>query len=176
MDEQAYIDYNTKRNPWKFVVSVDKRKPVPYGIRKINGMALELTSLKKAVESLQNALRVTGSGELEKFDKAQKDVLKAGVIQNFEFTYELCWKLMRRWLKENLSPSATDGVTRRELFRMAAEQRLIDDVEQWMRYHDARNQSSHTYLPEIADKVYRTAFDFFDDARNLLQAMEERND
>lgn len=83
---------------------------------------------------------------------------------------------MRRWLKENLSPAVTDGITRRELFRMATEQRLIEDVEQWMRYHDARNLSSHTYLPEIADQVYRYAFDFHDDAHRFLKAIEERND
>jgi nucleotidyltransferase substrate binding protein (TIGR01987 family) len=139
-------------------------------------MALELTSLRKALQSLQNALRVASPDELEKFEKEQAEVLKAGVIQNFEFSYELCWKFMRRWLKENLSPAVTDGITRRELFRMAAEQRLIDDVEQWMRYHDARNLSSHTYLPEVADEVYRSAFDFHEAARKLLRAMEERND
>jgi len=104
-------------------------------------MALELTSLRKALQSLQNALQVASPDELEKFEKEQAEVLKAGVIQNFEFSYELCWKFMRRWLKENLSPAITDGITRRELFRMAAEQRLIEDVEQWMRYHDARNLS-----------------------------------
>ncbi len=139
-------------------------------------MALELTSLRKALQSLQNALQVASPDELEKFEKKQIEVLKAGVIQNFEFSYEICWKFMRRWLKENLSPAITDGITRRELFRMAAEQRLIGDVEQWMRYHDARNLSSHTYLPEVADEVYRSAFDFHEAARKLLQAMEERND
>ncbi len=139
-------------------------------------MALELTSLRKALQSLQNALQVASPDELEKFEKEQAEVLKAGVIQNFEFSYELCWKFMRRWLKENLSPAITDGITRRELFRMAAEQRLIEDVEQWMRYHDARKLSSHTYLPEIADDVYRSAFAFHESARKLLQAMEERND
>ena len=61
-------------------------------------------------------------------------------------------------------------------FRMTAEQRLIEDVEQWMRYHDARNLSSHTYLPEIADDVYRSAFAFHESARKFLEAMEERND
>jgi len=61
-------------------------------------------------------------------------------------------------------------------FRMTAEQRLIEDVEQWMRYHDARNLSSHTYLPEIADDVYRSAFAFHEAARKFLEALEERND
>jgi nucleotidyltransferase substrate binding protein (TIGR01987 family) len=139
-------------------------------------MALELTSLRKAMQSMQNALQVASPDELEKFEKEQAEVLKAGVIQNFEFSYEICWKFMRRWLKENLSPAVTDGITRRELFRMAAEQRLIEDVEQWMRYHDARNLSSHTYLPEIADDVYRSAFAFHDAARKFLEALEERND
>lgn len=106
----------------------------------------------------------------------QQEVIKAGVIQNFEFTYELCWKFMKRWLETNLSPMIADGVTRRELFRLAAESRLIEDVQQWMRYHDARNQTAHIYDPQIAQDVYGTARGFAKDARKLLQALEARND
>ena len=67
-------------------------------------------------------------------------------------------------------------MTRRELFRLAAENRLIDDVEQWMRYHEARNLTSQIYQPEIAQRVYNIAHDFARDAARLLAAFEARND
>lgn len=76
----------------------------------------------------------------------------------------------------NISPMAADGVTRRELFRQAAENHLIGDVDQWMRHHDARNQTSHTYQSEIAESVYAATHDFARDAARLLKALEARND
>ena len=106
----------------------------------------------------------------------QKDAIRAGVIQNFEFTYELCWKFMKRWFEVNLGSSYVEGIARRQLFRLAAENKLIDDVNQWMEYHDARNETSHTYDEDTAEDVFETARQFSADAENLLKALEARND
>jgi nucleotidyltransferase substrate binding protein (TIGR01987 family) len=139
-------------------------------------MPLELSSLKKAVSALADVLaKSDDAGFMGSLDDVARNAIKAGVIQHFEFTYELCWKFIKRWLEMNVSPAAADGVTRRELFRLGAENRLIDDVEQWMRYQEARNLTSHTYEPEIAERVYNTAHDFARDAARLLAAIEERN-
>lgn len=140
-------------------------------------MALDLSSLKKAVSALSSVLARSDDADfMSRLDDVAASAIKAGVIQHFEFTYELCWKFIKRWLETNISPAIADGVTRRELFRLAAENRLIDDVEQWMRYHAARNLTSHTYEPEIAERVYNTAHDFAPDAARLLAALEARND
>jgi nucleotidyltransferase substrate binding protein (TIGR01987 family) len=140
-------------------------------------MPLELNSLKSAVTALDEVVATSSDGSfMIGLDRVARNAIKSGVIQHFEFTYELCWKFMKRWLEVNISATAADGVTRRELFRLAAEQRLITDVEQWMRYHDARNLTSHTYEPTIAEEVYQTAHGFAVDARLLLDALESRND
>jgi nucleotidyltransferase substrate binding protein (TIGR01987 family) len=135
-------------------------------------MPLELSSLKKAVDSLDRALVVTGGPA----EAAQKEVLRAGVIQNFEFTYELCWKFMKRWLEVNNGGPAVDGATRKELFRLAAESRLITGVENWFKYHAARNETAHTYDPAKAAEIYALAGPFAVDARRLLETLEKRND
>jgi nucleotidyltransferase substrate binding protein (TIGR01987 family) len=140
-------------------------------------MALDLSSLKKAVSALAAALARSDDAQLmDKLDHVTRNTIQAGVIQHFEFTYELCWKFIKRWLEVNVTATAADGVTRRELFRMGAENRLIDDVDQWMQYHEARNLTSHTYQPEIAEKVYGTCHEFARDAARLLAALEKRND
>ena len=139
-------------------------------------MSLDLSSLQKAVSSLDRALSVAAPERLQAMPADQQEVMKAGVVQNFEFTYELCWKFMKRWLETNLSPMIADGVTRRELFRLAAENRLIEDVDQWMGYHDARNKTAHIYDLQIAQEVYETARGFVKDAEKFLRALEDRND
>jgi nucleotidyltransferase substrate binding protein (TIGR01987 family) len=140
-------------------------------------MPLELGSLKKAVAALSAVLTKSNDAEfMRALDDVARNAIKSGAIQHFEFTYELCWKFIKRWLEVNISPTSADGVARRELFRLAAENRLIEDVDQWMGYHDARNQTSHTYEPEIAERVYAAAHDFARDAQRLLEALQTRND
>lgn len=140
-------------------------------------MMLDLSSLKKATSSLKRALKVANNREkMNLLEEEEKEVIKAGVIQNFEFTYELCWKFMKRWLEENLGGTYVEGVSRRELFRLAAESRLISDVDQWMEYHDARNETSHTYDADKADEIFQVANTFITDAMNLFAVLEKRND
>ena len=88
-------------------------------------MPLELDSLKKAVGALHAVLAKSSDAEIMRgLDEITRNAIKSGAIQHFEFTYELCWKFIKRWLEVNISPTAADGVTRRELFRLAAENRL----------------------------------------------------
>ena len=56
---------------------------------------LDLTSLRKVVKSFETSLNV-----FENFagSKNEIEVIKAGVIQNFKFCYELSWKFIKRWL------------------------------------------------------------------------------
>ena len=140
-------------------------------------MALELDSLKNAVSALHAVVAKSDDAAFMRgLDDVARNAIKSGVIQHFEFTYELCWKFIKRWLETNISATAADGVTRRELFRMAAENRLIDDVDQWMLHHHARNETAHTYEASVAERVYRAAHLFVHDARRLLEALEARND
>ncbi|MCC6158190.1 MAG: nucleotidyltransferase substrate binding protein [Deltaproteobacteria bacterium] len=140
-------------------------------------MPLELENLKNAVEALGKVIAKSEDGVfMSGLDDVARNAVKSGVIQHFEFTYELCWKFIKRWLETNIAHAVADGVTRRELFRMAAENRLIDDVERWMRHHDARNRTSHTYDPNTAENVWLAARDFAGDARGLLAALTARND
>ncbi len=139
-------------------------------------MALDLTSLQKAVSSLERAIKVAEVMIKGVVDTDQEEVIRAGVIQNFEFTYELCWKFMKRWLELNVGGATLDGATRKELFRMAAESQLISDVDDWMEYHEARNETSHTYDNDKADDVYKISLKFSDDAKQLLAILEKKND
>jgi nucleotidyltransferase substrate binding protein (TIGR01987 family) len=141
-------------------------------------MKLDLTSLRKAIESLERTISVTNSKTVwDGLSDETKEGIKAGVIQNFEVAYEFCWKYMQRWLKDNAPAEQTENPrSRKELFRIAARFGLIKDPLPWFSYGDARNLTSHTYNENTAESVYETALVFVKDARSLLKKLEESNE
>ena len=140
-------------------------------------MPLELDSLRNSIRTLTDLLAVSENDvRMGQLSDVERNGIRSGVIQNFEVAYELSWKLMARWLNTYVSPGVADGVTRRQLFRLAAENRLIPDVDLWMEHHEARNATTHIYDEEKAVQVYRATREFAHDAQRLLTALEERND
>ena len=123
---------------------------------------------------MERSLRVADEQSTGEADLVE--TLRAGVVQNFEVAYEQTWKMMKRWLEMNASPVEVDGVTRRQLFRLCHENRLIDDVDAWMAFHKSRNETSHTYNAETADDVFSVAGDFLPSAQDVFSRIAERND
>ena len=140
-------------------------------------MKLDLTALQRASASLSEAVtNACDTSFMNTINESQQKLIIAGVIQNFEFTYELSWKFIKRWLSENVGSTYVDGVSRRELFRLAAEHQLIDDVDEWMFYHTARNQTSHSYDEQTALEIFDAAKPFAHLAIQLLAKLKARND
>ncbi|MGL4595072.1 MAG: HI0074 family nucleotidyltransferase substrate-binding subunit [Thermoguttaceae bacterium] len=138
-------------------------------------MSLELSNFEKAIVSFEKSLsdhRLAETTNLDQF----LETLRAGVIQNFEFTYEQSWKLMMRWLEENRGDGLTFGITKKQLYRYAAENGLIDNFNAWVVFHEARNKTSHLYSGEIAEDVYQKAVDFLPHAKSLLKQLKEHNE
>lgn len=166
------------RGSWTaYEVPVPKRLAACYAPSYTVVMKPALDALAKAIAFLDSTLR-TQESMASRFpdDVELQNALRAGVVQNFEFTYELCWKFMKRWLENNVGSVVVDGVSRRELFRLAAESRLIDDVPLWMSFHTARNQTSHTYEMDIAREVASMAPALLAASKDLIFALAARND
>ena len=141
-------------------------------------MGLDLSSFENAQLQLEN---VAERARDEVFMAAQDDItrnaIRSGVIQHFEIVYELCWKFMQRWIRENRTPEEADHArTRKDLFRLAARCGLIADPLPWFAYAEVRNLSVHTYNQKEADTVYSLVESFARDARYLLERLRERND
>ncbi len=134
-------------------------------------MALDLTNLNNAIDALERSVNTAET--LDKSDPFLTEVVRAGVIQQFEVAYEQSWKMIRRWLRENYSiEEAEFPRTRKELFRHAARAGLIEHPENWFSYGDARNLSTNTYNQARAEEVYKTALTFLKDARRLQKNLE----
>lgn len=143
----------------------------------MNQEKLQLQPLEQVIASLTDALAVIADTDWFEQQRPQvQNTLMAGVIQNFEFVYEISTKMIRRQLEaEALSPEEVDQSSFRDILRTAAEKGLIDDVEAWFRYHLMRNITSHTYNQEKARQVYEGTLVFIEDARALLKQLEGRN-
>jgi nucleotidyltransferase substrate binding protein (TIGR01987 family) len=138
-------------------------------------MKLDLTSLEIATASLERSVLAAAKFEAT-LPPELRETVRSGIIQSFEVAYELSWKMMKRWLETNISAESVDGVTRRELFRLAAESRLLEHVDLWMSFHAARNITSHTYDNHTAEEVSERAEQFVAAAQSLLAALRARND
>jgi len=133
-------------------------------------MKLDLSALEKAIMSLDRALtRASGTPGDEE--------LRDAVIQRFEYTYELCWKMVKRRVESDAPvPSDVDAMSFPVLMRDAAERGLVLDVTRWLEYREQRNVTSHTYDAAKAQSVFETAGPFLSDARFLLAELQRRND
>ena len=80
---------------------------------------LNLTPLRRALTSLEDSLRVTEDvAWLQAQSDAVRNTLFAGVIQNFEFVYELATKMLKRQIEaEAATPGETDQLGFRDLLR-----------------------------------------------------------
>jgi len=110
--------------------------------------SLSLKVLEAANESLKQSLTPPPANDRE----------RDGTIQRFEYTVELSWRLLRKYL---LSLGRADvSASPKPLIRMAAQEGWILDVESWLKFIEARNLTSHSYKKEIAEQVFASAKDF----------------
>ena len=139
---------------------------------------LDLTSLEDALSQLsQIAQRSQDESFMSQQDDITRNAIRSGVIKHFAIVYDLCWKFIQRWIRENRTPEDADNPrTRKDLFRLAAKNNLINDPEPWFVYGNARNLTAHTYNAKKADEVYEQAVKLVDDANYLLNKLKETND
>jgi nucleotidyltransferase substrate binding protein (TIGR01987 family) len=138
---------------------------------------LKFTALQKANQSLNESLSIVLDHEsFQGYSQAMQRTLMAGVIQNFEFVYELSIKMLKRQLKHDAaSADEIEVLNYRDLIRTAAKSGLLDDPEAWFRYREFRNSFSHTYNEQKANEVFAAIQTFQRDARTLLENLEQRN-
>ena len=139
-------------------------------------MALILESWQKSIDSLERSIKAYALAVKLSLESDIIESIQAGVIQNFEIVYEQSWKMIKRWLSINIGNEYVDGINRKELFRLAAKERLIDDFDAWLDFHRSRNETSHIYAQKTANEVFEKAESFLGYAKALYGAIESKND
>lgn len=117
------------------------------------------SNYEKALKQLTEFIE---KGNLNKFEEQ-------GLIQAFEYTFELAWNVIKDYFEYQGEPAITGS---RDAFRLAFKRGLISDGESWMDMIASRIKSSHTYneetAEEIAQKVKEVYFGLF---KQLYQKM-----
>ena len=86
----------------------------------------------------------------EAVQRAKDDLDKDGVIQRFEFTVELLWKV----LKAILAYQGIECYSPRNCIKEAYKTYLIDDDEIILDMLEDRNKSSHVYSETISEEIF----------------------
>lgn len=134
-------------------------------------MNLDLSSFQKALASLDEAIKAYQAN-------SSNDFIRDACIQRFEFSYELAWKMLRRYLKEN-SPTETriNELNFQSLIRLGSDQGLLKNGwNSWKIYRQARNNTSHNYNEAISQEVIQQIPAFYVDANYLLDKLKKKNE
>lgn len=109
-------------------------------------------------------------GKKEFYNQGFEDIYLDLVVKRFEFTYEMCWKAVKRYL-DYIGIGCTGP---RMCFKEAFTQKIIEHENIWLDMIEQRNLSSHIYdedeIKEILTKIieYKEAFS------SLFLSLEER--
>ena len=103
----------------------------------------------------QNFSRAFGrlQDALKEGAQALNELEQEGVIQRFEYTFELAWNTLKDRLEHDgivLSP-----VTPRAVIRRAFQAKLISEGERWIDMLGDRNRMSHTYDSDTFDAIIK---------------------
>lgn len=114
----------------------------------MNTEGLNLTPLERAVDRLQEGL--------SRYEQDTSDTqIRDGLIQRFEFTYEISHKMLKRFLEAtSANPAEFDNMSFQDLIRSGSERGLLlGDWSKWRKYREMRSKTSHTYDEGVAREV-----------------------
>lgn len=106
---------------------------------------IQYEKLKKSLQHLElqflNYQNVDVRPELAALDR---EAIAESVIQRFETAYDGLWKILKRFLIEELGLANVPN-SPKPILKLAAQSGMIDELELWLQYADARTATSHDY-------------------------------
>lgn len=134
-----------------------------------NDRSLDISPLLNAIGRLSEGL--------QRYERDITDIqIRDGLVQRFEFTYEISHKMLKRYLEQSsASPDQFDVMPFADLIRTANEQGLLKgDWPAWRGYRDMRSKTSHTYDEDIALQVVAGIPAFLAEVQFLATQLTER--
>ena len=133
-------------------------------------MSIDLSSFEKAITALEDSLIIYN--QYEGTDEKYEQVYKRSAIQAFVICYEMARNMLVRYLKESHDENF-DQMSIRNIFRYGQKVGILSDAEKWFKYKNSRDETSHTYDLEIAEKVFSMTSDFLEEAKYAFKQMQQ---
>jgi nucleotidyltransferase substrate binding protein (TIGR01987 family) len=140
---------------------------------------LRFSNYSKAMDKLQESVEYIQRSPLnENTDEVEKlavldEMVKEGLIQRFEYTHELAWKVMKDFAEYQVNTNISGS---RDAIREALQMNLIYSGEVWMDMMLSRNKSSHSYNEATANEIYlKILSEYFPELIKFRITMEEKH-
>lgn len=128
-----------------------------------------MTALERAIERLDEGWK--------RYQQDSNDTqIRDGLIQRFEFTYEISHKMLKRYLvAASPTPQQYDEMSFADLIRSGNEQSLLLGAwPKWKRFREMRAKTSHTCDEAVALEVVSHILPFLAEARHLRDQLKAR--
>ncbi len=103
-------------------------------------------NFKRSLKQLDNAMKLVAERDLSELEKQ-------GVIQAFEYNYELAWNVIKDFFEYQGVEGGLSMYGSRDAFRLAFRRGLIVNGEVWTDMIKSRQLTSHTYNEEVSAMV-----------------------
>lgn len=103
--------------------------------------------LNYAIQKLEEAYLRLSEGAENTRDELDKD----GVIQRFEFTFELLWKALKIFLEHQGIDTKTPRDSLKEAFRID----LFENEEIFLDMLEDKNRTSHIYDKQTSEEIFK---------------------
>lgn len=120
-----------------------------------------MTKLERLIKDLKKANQRLKEAVKTKPTAMNRDA----TIQRFEFSFELAWKTIQEYARDQ----GVDCKSPKSCIREGGRLELIEDVERWFQFLAHRNLIAHTYNEKLANKVYHKALRFPREINALLK-------
>jgi nucleotidyltransferase substrate binding protein (TIGR01987 family) len=117
-----------------------------------------------AIERFERAVERLREG----VDRAREQLERDGTIQRFEFSVELLWKTLRRFLLARGINVSTPRESLEEAFRVG----WLDEETVFLDMLTDRNRTSHLYSDKVADEIFsRIRSDYVGALEKILERL-----
>lgn len=128
------------------------------------------------ITPLKNATKKLSEGLIRYQSDINDEQIRDGLIQRFEFTYELSHKFIKRYLEySSPTPDDIDKMAFGDMICTANEYGLLlGDWADWKVYREMRNLTSHSYNEQKALQVVENIPKFIKEIQFLLNELNKR--